>query len=124
MGVHQGASRARVVAVASAAPSRSHVVSARARPQIMEKATDFSEIHNPYGLLRSPWNTNPVPYLMRNRNTVGVNDAKYTMPTCSSWQAAFDRDTSLADVIQELNGDLHGMIHIMIGGARQRGRPR
>ena len=45
------------------------------------------------------------------------------MPTCSSWQAAFDRDTSLADVIQELNGDLHGMIHIMIGGAHQRGMP-
>jgi len=82
----------------------------------MQHAHGFSNITNPYGLLRSPWNTNPVPYLMRNRNTVGVNDAKYTMPTCSSWQAAFDRDTSLADVIQELNGDLHGMIHIMIGG--------
>ena len=90
---------------------------------VMQHAHGFSNITNPYGLLRSPWNTNPVPYLMRNRNTVGVNDAKYTMPTCSSWQAAFDRDTSLADVIQELNGDLHGMIHIMIGGAHQRGMP-
>ena len=83
---------------------------------VMQHARHFSNVTNPYGLLRSPWNTNPVPYLMRSRNTVGVQDAKYTMPRCDSFQDAFTSGASLADVIQDLNGELHGMIHIMLGG--------
>jgi hypothetical protein len=41
---------------------------------------DYSRIHNPYGLLRSPWNTNPTPFLLRYRRTLGKQDAGYRLP--------------------------------------------
>ena len=39
-------------------------------------------MHNPYGLLRSPWNTNPVPYIMRSAKTYGVKNGGWTTPDC------------------------------------------
>ena len=35
-------------------------------------AREFSAITNPYGLLRSPWNTNPTPYLTRHDTVLGL----------------------------------------------------
>jgi hypothetical protein len=53
----------------------------------MTDAGAFSDIINPYGLLRSPWNTNPVPYLMRsNRTFYGFGDGFSGFPTCSAFK--------------------------------------
>lgn len=84
---------------------------------VMQRARDFSNITNPYGLLRSPWNTNPVPYLMRSMYTVGVRDALYSMPAC--WDFASSilmANLTFAQVSGMLNGGLHGQVHIMLGG--------
>jgi len=55
--------------------------------QVMTDAGAFSDIINPYGLLRSPWNTNPVPYLMRsNRTFYGFGDGFSGFPTCSAFK--------------------------------------
>ncbi|CAN0532570.1 unnamed protein product, partial [Laminaria digitata] len=31
----------------------------------------WSNVHNPYGLLRAPWNTDPTPYVTRHNLTNG-----------------------------------------------------
>ena len=58
--------------------------------KIMEKAGagGWSTIHNPYGLLRSPWNTNPTPYVTRSRYVLGLKDSGYGLPSCDEFQDA------------------------------------
>mmetsp|Transcript_34736 Transcript_34736/g.43830 ORF Transcript_34736/g.43830 Transcript_34736/m.43830 type:complete len:594 (-) Transcript_34736:426-2207(-) len=75
-------------------------------------ATDFDVI-NPWGLLRTPWNTDPSPYLTRNKY---VNGGKlFDTPDCTSFKTAFSQ-TSLARINNMLNGATHGPVHIEIGG--------
>ena len=82
---------------------------------VMQESGQFSEIHNPYGLLRSPWNTNPTPYVLRHRQVLGLPDGGWTLPSCSQFTAAFKLN-STAEIFNMLNGDLHGPVHIMLGG--------
>ena len=84
----------------------------------MTEAWDFSNITNPYGLMRSPWNTNPVPYVMRSNNTQDVfADGNTEFPTCSQFATYLEEsEAKLSTVLQALNGELHGPVHIMIGG--------
>ena len=70
---------------------------------------------NPYGLLRSPWNTNPHPYLMRSRYVGNQLDGGWTMPGCSDFESAWEY-THLSKYFSNLNGYLHGPVHIMVGG--------
>mmetsp|Transcript_73800 Transcript_73800/g.210475 ORF Transcript_73800/g.210475 Transcript_73800/m.210475 type:complete len:697 (-) Transcript_73800:230-2320(-) len=82
---------------------------------VMQNAQDWSGIHNPYGLLRSPWNTNPTPYITRSRYTYGVKDGGWTIPDCTNFHETADVEW-IGDLFSSLNGELHGPIHIMIGG--------
>lgn len=79
------------------------------------KQADADGISNPYGLLRSPWNTNPTPYVMRHRYVLTEKDGGWVMPGCVDFAEAFEY-TSLGRYFSELNGELHGPVHIMIGG--------
>jgi len=82
---------------------------------VLTNASSFSDITNPYGLLRSPWNTNPTPYLMRSNKTMSVfGDGVSMFPGCGDFSSYLSK--SLADVLGGLNGALHGPIHIMVGG--------
>jgi len=82
---------------------------------VMADARGFSELTNPYGLLRSPWNTNPVPYLLRNNETFfSFADEMTAFPSCSQFSGYLGE--SFASVSQALDGLLHGPVHIMIGG--------
>jgi len=82
---------------------------------VMQDARGFSTITNPYGLLRSPWNTNPVPYLLRNNETFfAFGNAYKSFPSCSAFSDYLN--SSLADVNAALDGELHGPVHLMIGG--------
>lgn len=83
---------------------------------VMEDARAFSSITNPYGLLRSPWNTNPMPYLMRHNKTVG-GVAYQHFPTCGQFAAYLSSGSvTFSKIASALNGELHGPVHIMIGG--------
>lgn len=86
--------------------------------KVMINARNFSEKTNPYGLLRSPWNTNPVPYLMRHNKTIGELADSYTVfPNCSDFAGYISNGSvSLADLNSAVNGQLHGPVHLMIGG--------
>eukprot|EP00618_Florenciella_parvula_P017248 CAMPEP_0119520276 /NCGR_PEP_ID=MMETSP1344-20130328/36331_1 /TAXON_ID=236787 /ORGANISM="Florenciella parvula, Strain CCMP2471" /LENGTH=749 /DNA_ID=CAMNT_0007558145 /DNA_START=116 /DNA_END=2365 /DNA_ORIENTATION=- len=83
--------------------------------KVKTDARGFSNVTNPYGVLRSPWNTNPVPYVLRSNYT---NDKAYdgytSFPSCSEFSDYVGED--LAYVLNALNGQLHGPVHIMIGG--------
>lgn len=75
----------------------------------------FSRIRNPYGYLRSPWNTNPTPFVMRSQYVLGSKNGQWTLPDCSLFQMAYTT-TELSGMLQALNGYLHGPVHIMVGG--------
>lgn len=85
---------------------------------VMTDAREFSHTTNPYGLLRSPWNTNPIPYLMRHNKTIGeFADANARFPNCTDFAGYIsDGTTSFADLSSAINGQLHGPVHLMIGG--------
>ncbi|KAJ8610871.1 hypothetical protein CTAYLR_009136 [Chrysophaeum taylorii] len=75
-----------------------------------------SVLANPYGLLRSPWNTNKIPFLLRYNRTLGaLTDGYRTPPTCSLF-ASWLREPWLGRFLLGINGALHGPVHIMIGG--------
>jgi hypothetical protein len=72
-----------------------HVVDAGrwAYTPVLAHARGWSNVTNPYGLLRSPWNTNPTPYLMRSRVTLDVLGATYsTFPNCSAFTTYLQSD--------------------------------
>lgn len=79
------------------------------------KEADPLGIRNPYALLRSPWNTNPTPYVLRHRYVYGEKDGGWTLPGCVEFYSAWNYG-SLGRYFNELNGELHGPVHIMIGG--------
>jgi len=82
---------------------------------VKKDARGFSNITNPYGLLRSPWNTNPTPYVMRHNKTMGIfADNWANFPSCDDFQDVVG-DT-FAVVSNQLNGFLHGPVHTMTGG--------
>lgn len=44
---------------------------------VMTNATEYSPLSNPYGLLRSPWNSDSTPFLTRHDRLFGyVNNRK------------------------------------------------
>ena len=101
-----------------------HVVSTGrwAYTPVLSDARAFSNVTNPYGLLRSPWNTNPTPYLTRAGTVIGVETADYVLPSCTDFRSYVNKSGTpnglirIADVVSALNGALHGPVHIMIGG--------
>ena len=78
-------------------------------------ARDYSTITNSYGMLRSPWNQNPVPYLSRSRAIFGVDDTT-SLPDCSAFYWAFNDTTTIGRLFEQFNGQLHGPVHILTGG--------
>ena len=83
-------------------------------------ARNYSGITNPYGLLRSPWNTNKVPFLMRSGWAEGQRAGGYkSLPSCADFSAAVETAVhggGLGEIQSAINGFLHGPVHIMIGG--------
>lgn len=70
---------------------------------------------NGFGHMRSPWNNNPFQQLGRHNKTYSITQYE-TMPDCSILQSCFKSDT-LADLNDCSNGETHGPVHILIGGA-------
>jgi len=102
----------------SSSPANSdHIVDSGrfAYTPIMSNAREYSSITNPYGLLRSPWNTNPVPYLMRHNETFfNFADDFASFPTCLAFSQTLGDDFS--SISDALDGKLHGPVHLMVGG--------
>ncbi|CAM9764660.1 unnamed protein product, partial [Ectocarpus sp. 4 AP-2014] len=73
----------------------------------------WDSVHNPYGLLRSPWNLNPTPFVTRHNATSSMSAT--AMVSCSVYLSCFD-STTLGDMNSCLNGETHGPVHILAGG--------
>ena len=81
----------------------------------MTDASDFSLIVSPYGLLRSPWNSDPTPYL--TRSSLIYNIENNLKPSgCAEYHHAMGF-TTLKDLFKQLNSATHGHIHELIGGS-------
>ena len=81
---------------------------------IKDNARNYSDITNPWGQLRSPWNVNDSPYFTRKSTVAGMLYSQ-SLPTCSNYETAFDA-SSLAKMQVYLNGDTHGPVHVLVGG--------
>ncbi|CAN0120597.1 unnamed protein product [Pylaiella littoralis] len=78
---------------------------------LMKDAWDY--VHNSYGLLRTPWNTDSTPYVTRHNKTNGQDITGVV--TCGQYQNCFD-EVTLAGLNNCLNGGTHGPVHIKLGG--------
>jgi hypothetical protein len=90
-----------------------------------------SAIHvaNPYGLLRSPWNWNPSPYVTRYNavhgiaNISGINGIIrdfYSGVGCSDFQSFISNQVKgqpLYNFLHFAEDQVHGEIHFTFGGA-------
>lgn len=96
-----------------------HVVDAGrwAYTKVMTHARSYSNVTNPYGFLRSPWNTNKVPFVMRSAYVLGKQWGGFsTLPSCDKFSEALANNTWIGTTFNQLNGGFHGPVHIMIGG--------
>ena len=76
-------------------------------PILKDREHGFTKLTNPYGLLRSPWNTNPTPYLMRfNETFYSFGDDYNAFPTCGAFAQYVG--SALSVVVAKLDGALHG----------------
>ena len=53
----------------------------------IQKTGSLNPYVNAYGLMRSPWNNNPSPYIGRHNTTYGV--ATTTMPDCGVMSSCY-----------------------------------
>ena len=82
---------------------------------------------SPYGMLRSPWNWNPSPYLSRYNNvhqianisSFGNSKAIYSGVTCNGLEdlANLVRDQPFSNFLLYAEDNAHGMLHFTFGGA-------
>ena len=109
--------RARHSNATTTASHRDHHRTARAATCVRDDHTlRYSSITNPYGVLRSPWNTNPHAYLTRATSVFRYKGGGYTtFPGCNEFHSCFMKK-QLSEINSCLNGYTHGPVHIMIGG--------
>uniref|UniRef100_A0A7S2XX74 Tyrosinase copper-binding domain-containing protein n=1 Tax=Fibrocapsa japonica TaxID=94617 RepID=A0A7S2XX74_9STRA len=83
-----------------------------------------SEIQNSYGLMRSPWNNNPVPYVQRFPTLAGEHKLEplhtgftNAWPACEvHWDHLHTQDKSYYEYVQYISGPPHGTVHTSISG--------
>jgi hypothetical protein len=92
-------------------------------------ATDMIHMRNPYGLLRSPWNWNPSPYVARYNNINQIADIAgieevyrdfYSGVTCDDFPTFMELavvDKPLCKFLHGAEDNIHGKIHFTFGGA-------
>eukprot|EP00903_Cladosiphon_okamuranus_P013119 g12236.t1 len=105
----------------NAAPQNAMRTPARGRfgyiPTMMD-ATEYSEVHNSYGLLRSPWNNDPTPFLTRSDHLMGFRN--HRKPSgCRRYREAMMQKNWMALTVS-FNDGAHGEIHELLGGSWSR----
>ncbi|CAM9236405.1 unnamed protein product [Ectocarpus sp. 4 AP-2014] len=77
------------------------------------QAEAWDYVHNPYGLLRAPWNTDGTPFVTRYDKINGADSTD--MVTCEEFQSCFE-SPSIAAMNDCLNAGIHGPVHNTMGG--------
>lgn len=81
----------------------------------MTDATNFSSVTNSYGVLRSPWNNDPTPFMTRS-STVYDYENNMKPSGCSEYYRALQK-TSWMTLSKQLNSAAHGHLHELMGGS-------
>ena len=79
-------------------------------------------VRNPYGLLRSPWNTNKNPSILRGASMCGVSAFEFQgMPSCTHHhQMIWDQElSSWYDWSWAISYFPHGPVHLVVGGMHE-----
>ncbi|CAM9346764.1 unnamed protein product [Choristocarpus tenellus] len=72
---------------------------------------------NIYGLMRSPWNTNNVPYLTRALGKMcGIEENLFSWPSCEDHYDLLMDNDNLYDFTWGSMYEPHGAVHSWIGG--------
>ncbi|CAM9580371.1 unnamed protein product [Ectocarpus fasciculatus] len=79
----------------------------------LKSAEAWDYVHNPFGLLRAPWNTDGTPFVTRHDKINGVDSTD--MVTCGEFQSCFE-SSSIAKMNNCLNAGVHGPVHNTMGG--------
>lgn len=79
-----------------------------------DKETMKTSFSNSYGLLRSPWNSNPSPFVTRMLHVIDSTPFT-TLPGCAAFESALQL-TTLASFNEAMNGVTHGTVHVSTGG--------
>ncbi|CAM9528588.1 unnamed protein product, partial [Hapterophycus canaliculatus] len=80
----------------------------------MLDATEYSTLQNSYGMLRSPWNNDPTPFMTRSDHLYGyINHGKPN--GCRKYRAA-KRQRTWMMLTDTLGHAAHGQIHDLLGG--------
>lgn len=81
----------------------------------MTDASAFSAVHNSYGVLRSPWNNDPTPFMTRHDHIYGYqNNLKPS--GCFEYHNAMRKSTWMT-FSKQLNSAAHGHLHETMGGS-------
>jgi len=92
----------------------------------VRRAPESVEFHplikHPYGLLRSPWNTSPIPYIRRWKEVNGFDTQSMSIG-CKEFYQGYNY-SNMKDLNNKLNGILHGIMHIQAGGMWGSGDPK
>jgi hypothetical protein len=93
------------------------------------QVTDQAHTMNPYGLLRSPWNWNPNPYVTRFNSVNMIKDISYIDPSVRSYYSGVNcldvrtfveddvKGQPFSEFLHFAEDDVHGKIHFTFGGA-------
>ncbi|KAJ8599055.1 hypothetical protein CTAYLR_007593 [Chrysophaeum taylorii] len=80
---------------------------------VVGRAWNVTTSRNAYGLMRAPWNLNPVPFLTRHNLTYGFSLSD--VPSCTDHYAVVQQ-TVWSEFAIDIQYNAHGTVHAMIGG--------
>lgn len=82
---------------------------------VRRDAWTVSSVTNSYGLLRSPWNNNKIPFVTRHHKSYGFLTKTSIVPTCYNHY-----DQMNMDFFEQFGSSIqyapHGSLHILAGG--------
>ncbi|CAM9472098.1 unnamed protein product, partial [Hapterophycus canaliculatus] len=81
----------------------------------MANAREFSMLTNSYGLLRSPWNNDPTPFMTRHENIYGFSN-NLKPSGCFEYSHSLNKGNWMS-LSKVLNAAAHGHIHETVGGS-------
>ena len=95
--------------------TRLHAAVTRAAGRTAAELRARRAITNPHGLLRSPWNTNPTPFLTRHDTVLGLYADEYSLRRATASRRRSRRRLA-RHVHLRAQRQAAGPVHIMIGG--------
>lgn len=84
--------------------------------QVVPRDPNTTEIRNPYGYLRAPWNVNKAPYVTRVHKFCGVSVDYNNWPSCETHYNLTFSYPHFYDWVWYSGYEPHGPIHELIGG--------